>query len=118
MKGLIECRDKGGMWHQLLDDPDSYLESSSTGMFVFALATGVREGWLPEIPFKAQAEQAWNALAGYVDAEGNVGEVCIATGAKNSKSHYLNRPRKTGDLHGQAAFLWAATAMHLMGKQK
>lgn len=115
MKGLIGRQDKDGMWHQLLDDPGSYPESSSTGMFVFAIATGLRMGWLPEIPFKDAAERAWNALAGHVDGHGNVRAVCVATGAVNNKTHYLERPQKTGDLHGQAALLWAATAIYKLG---
>jgi rhamnogalacturonyl hydrolase YesR len=84
-------------------------------MFTFALATGAREGWLrPEA--RTAAEKGWTALAGYLDEDGKVREVCVGTGAVNSREHYLNRPRSTGDLHGQAAFLWAASAIILLDK--
>jgi unsaturated rhamnogalacturonyl hydrolase len=38
-------------------------------------------------------------------------EVCIGTGKRNDIQHYLNRPRATGDTHGQAPMLWSATAL-------
>lgn len=56
-------------------------------------------------------QKSWNALAGYVNEKGAVREVCVGTNAKNNKKHYLKRPRSTGNFHGQAAVLWAATAM-------
>lgn len=118
MKGLLACQDPRGPWHQLLDDPESYLETSATGMFVFALATGVRQGWLEPDPYQGAAEKAWAGLASFLEAQGDLRDVCIGTNARNNKTHYLSRPRKTGDLHGQAAFLWAATAMLLLSSPK
>ncbi len=43
--------------------------------------------------------------------KGEVENVCVGTNAKDNKKHYLTRPKKTGNFHGQAAVLWAATAM-------
>jgi len=117
MSALIKYQDPSGLWHQLIDEPESYIESSSSGMFIFALATGVRKGWLPEQPYRAAVEKAWQALPGYLDADGKVREVCIGTSALNNKTHYMTRPRVTGDLHGQAGFLWAATAMYLLEEE-
>ncbi len=114
MKGLVEHQDPKGLWHQLLDDPESYIETSGSGMFIFALATGARKGWLPEEPYRNAVLKAWPTLAGYLDADGNLKDVCIGTGALNNKTYYLTRPRQTGDLHGQAAFLWAASAVYLL----
>jgi unsaturated rhamnogalacturonyl hydrolase len=114
MKALVERQNKNGLWHQLLDRPESYIETSSSGMFVFALATGVRKGWLPADPYRGAAERAWRELVTYVDPAGNVREVCVGTSAINSREFYLNRPRQNGDLHGHAGFLWAAAAMKLL----
>jgi len=112
MEALRKVQHKSGMWNQLLDEPESYLESSCTGMFLFAIATGLEQGWLPETEYGPTAERAWRALKGYVDKKGDVKNVCVGTNHKNSREYYMNRPKKTGDLHGQAAFLWAATAMY------
>ena len=112
MAALLAVQHESGMWRQLLDAPESYLESSCSGMFLFAMATGVEKGWLPENEYKPAAYKAWSALKGYVDKKGNVRAVCIATNHKDSREYYINRPKRNGDLHGKAAFLWAATAMY------
>jgi tetratricopeptide (TPR) repeat protein len=57
-------------------------------MFIFAMATGVRQGWLSEKKYRDAAENAWAALVGYLDEDGNLKEVCIGTGALNNKTYY------------------------------
>lgn len=111
MKTLISYQGDDGMWHQLLDDPDSYAETSCTGMFIYALATGLDKGWLSNDDYVKVVAKGWDALAGYVNEKGETENVCIGTNAKDSKEHYLNRPTKTGNFHGQAAVLWSATAI-------
>jgi rhamnogalacturonyl hydrolase YesR len=114
MAGLIACQDVNGMWYQVLDmssDPRNWVETSCTGMFVFALATGVKEGWLSEVPYKQAALNGWAALANFVNANGAVREVCPGTGASSNVADYFNKQRNTGDAHGQAAVIWAATAI-------
>jgi rhamnogalacturonyl hydrolase YesR len=111
MLTLIDFQGKDGMWHQLLDDPESYPETSCTGMFLYGLASGIDNGWLPSEKYSANVEKAWNALADYVNEKGEVEDVCVGTNAKDNKKHYLTRPKKTGNFHGQAAVLWAATAI-------
>ena len=111
MASLKDFQGKDGMWHQLLDYPESYPETSCTGMFLFAMASGLNKGILPEQEYKATVMKAWNALASYVNNEGKTRNVCIGTNARNSERHYLKRWRKTGDFHGQAAVLWATSAM-------
>lgn len=46
MSSLLKYQAEDGMWRQLVDDPDSWKETSSTGMFTFAMITGVKDGWL------------------------------------------------------------------------
>ncbi len=111
MTALQEFQAEDGMWHQLLDGPDSYKESSCTGMFTYAMITGVKHGWLPEKGFGETARKGWLALTDHIDADGNVSEVCIGTGQKNSREFYLERPRSNGDHHGQAPTLWCAVAL-------
>ena len=111
MTTLLDYQGEDGMWHQLLDDPASYPESSCTGMFLYGLASGIDNGWLSSDKYSTNLEKAWNALASYVNEKGEVRNVCVGTNAKDNKKHYLTRPKSTGNFHGQAAVLWAATAM-------
>ncbi|MHC4646196.1 MAG: glycoside hydrolase family 88/105 protein [Planctomycetota bacterium] len=111
MKGLIRYQDADGAWRQLIDYRNSWHETSCTAMFVFAIATGVTQGWLPTRPYRQAAERGWLALTDYVDPRGRLKETCIGTGKRSSAAKYLGRPRAVGDPHGQGPLLWAATAM-------
>ena len=111
MATLRECQGKDGMWRQLIDDPESWPETSCTGMFTFALISGVKNGWLDEETYGPVARKGWIAVTGYINSNGEVREVCIGTNKKNSREHYMNRPRTTGDMHGQAPILWCTTAL-------
>src|SRR6186713_30439 len=111
MSSLLKLQGEDGMWHQLIDDPAAWPETSCTGMFAFAFITGVQEGWLDEATYAPAARQAWLALTGYIDEQGDVREVCQGTNKKNDRQYYLDRVRQTGDLHGQAPMLWCATAL-------
>lgn len=111
MKALLTNQGTDGMWRQLIDHPESWPETSSTGMFTFAMITGVNNGWLDEQTYGPAARKAWIALVGYIDQNADVTNVCVGTGKKNDLEYYLTRPRRTGDMHGQAPVLWAASAL-------
>jgi unsaturated rhamnogalacturonyl hydrolase len=109
MAAIKKYQAKSGLWHQIIIDPESYEETSSTAMFTYAIATGIKNGWL-DGSYRTTAVKGFNALLRKVQ-DGQLSDICVGTGARNSYDYYLDRPRKTGDLHGQGAFLWAATAM-------
>ncbi|MGJ7032141.1 glycoside hydrolase family 88/105 protein [Niabella hirudinis] len=111
MATLLKYQAEDGMWRQLINDPASWKETSCTGMFAFAFITGVKEGWLPSKIYGPAARKAWLALIRYINADGDITDVCEGTNKKNDHQYYLDRKRNTGDLHGQAPLLWCATAL-------
>jgi unsaturated rhamnogalacturonyl hydrolase len=111
MQALLGFQGKDGMWRQLVDHPEAWPETSSTGMFTFALITGVKNGWLDPATYGPAARKGWLALVGYIDQNADVTGVCEGTGKKNDLDYYLARARRTGDFHGQAPVLWCASAL-------
>ncbi|NSL90382.1 glycoside hydrolase family 88/105 protein [Chitinophaga solisilvae] len=111
MASLLKYQAADGMWRQLIDDPASWPETSSTGMFAFAMITGVKQGWLDADTYGPAARKAWLALIGHLDDNADMREVCEGTNKKNNRQYYLDRGRITGDMHGQAPVLWCATAL-------
>ena len=99
------------MWRQLVDDASSWPETSCTGMFTFAMITGVKNGWLDAATYGPAARKGWLKLITYLDENNDIREVCEGTNKKNDHQYYLDRGRVTGDLHGQAPVLWCATAL-------
>lgn len=110
MATLLKLQDEAGMWRQLLDRPESWPETSCAGMFTFAMATGVKNGWLDAKTYGAAARKGWLALVNYINENADIGEVCEGTNKKNDYQYYLDRKRNVGDLHGQAPVLWSASA--------
>ena len=111
MASLLKYQGDDGMWRQLLDHPESWVETSGTGMFTFAMVTGVKQGWLPKKTYGPAARKAWLGLVQRIDKDANVTDVCEGTNKGFSVKYYMNRQRKTGDLHGQAAAWWSAMAL-------
>ncbi|MBE2213629.1 MAG: glycoside hydrolase family 88 protein [Opitutaceae bacterium] len=77
-EGLLAQQDADGMWHQVINEHDSYIETSCTSMFAYAFARGVQQGLFaqPE-PYVAAVFRAWSALnRNSIDHLGNVHGVC------------------------------------------
>jgi rhamnogalacturonyl hydrolase YesR len=102
---LASTQREDGLWGQLIDDPSAWSESSGSAMFAYALLRGENSGVLPP-SFHAIAEQAWAGLKAKLTPQGLLSDVCVGTGQSQDASYYLERPRVTGDLHGQAPLLW------------
>ena len=68
------------MWHQLLDRTDSYLETSATAMFTFAIARGVNRGWISPA-YAPVAQTGWRALEQRVRPDGQIEGICVGTTA-------------------------------------
>ena len=120
MAALLRHQAPEGLWRQLVDKPESWLETSGSGMFAFAMVTGVKEGWLDAATYGPAARRAWLALVGQLDADANMRNVCVGTNKASQEvgpdldtqyRFYLARDRRTGDLHGQAPMLWTASAL-------
>ena len=108
MDALVKYQSDDGMWRQLIDVDSAWKETSCTAMFGYALAMGVKRRILKEKKYRQAYEKAWSSLTGYIQADGKISDVCVGTGQSNDLNFYLNRPRVTGDLHGQAPLLWFA----------
>ena len=111
MATLIQYQAEDGMWRQLIDDPESWKETSCTGMFLYAFITGVKNGWLDEKTYGAAARKGWLTLVTYINENDEIAEVCQGTGARNDYQYYIDRERITGDMHGQAPVVWCAYAL-------
>jgi len=111
LASLLKMQGEDGLWRQLLDMPEAWPETSGTGMFAFAMVTGVQNGWLDEKTYGPAARKAWLGLQKYINADGNISNVCAGTPKGDTVQYYLDRPRNTGDLHGQAPILWTASAL-------
>ncbi len=115
MEVLEPLQASSGLWRQNLVTPDSYEETSGTGLILYALAMGLRKGWLPET-MRPMAERGWKGLATVVDAGGAVHGTCVGTLGRSDAplEFWLERPTRTDDSHSFGPVLLAAAEMHLL----
>jgi rhamnogalacturonyl hydrolase YesR len=108
VEALVRHQAPDGMWRQVLDEPGSYREVTVTAMTIVAMARGVRLGWLDE-SYRPVVERAWRGLSAHIAIDGSLVDVCIGTGAQETRQYYLDRTAIFGpDDRGGAMALWAA----------
>ncbi len=106
-----------GLWHQLLDRPDSYEETSASAMYVYSIARGIRYGWLSNTTFRPVVLRGWNGLTTRVNSSGQVEGTCVGTGLGWDDTFYLNRPTSVDAAHGYGpVFLAGAEIINLLVK--
>ncbi|HEX8095226.1 glycoside hydrolase family 88 protein [Jatrophihabitans sp.] len=95
----LSYRRPDGLFHDVLDDPSTFVEANLGQMLAYAIFTGVADGWLPA----AYAETAGSLLVcarERLDADGLVTGVCGAP--------HFDRPGISAE--AQAFFLLASAA--------
>jgi hypothetical protein len=105
-------QDKDGMWHQVIDAPESFAEFSSTAMIATAMHRGVKRGWLRKGDFAQAVSKAWSGVRAHTTAEGDVLDVCESTGKLKTLDEYLRRKAIRGrDPRGGSMALLFATEL-------
>jgi unsaturated rhamnogalacturonyl hydrolase len=94
LTGALVYLREDGLFHDILDDPNTFIETNAAQMFSYTIYRGVRAGWLDET-FLPYANSMRAAAHNKVDEFGLVQGVC---GAPN-----FNRPGTATE--GQAFFL-------------
>lgn len=92
IKALVKLQDESGLWHTLLDDPTSYLESSATCGFGFGILKAVHMGLLDD-SYKQVAIKALKGIQKQIDENGVVQQVSYGTPmGHTTKDFYKNIP--------------------------
>jgi unsaturated rhamnogalacturonyl hydrolase len=113
-----------GLWYQVMDKAGAkgnYFESSAACMFVYALAKGVRSGYLPE-HYLANAEHGYHGILTHFVKTGAGDDVSLSDTVKaaglggepyrdGSYTYYIGEKTVTNDPKGVGAFLLASAEM-------
>lgn len=105
--GLCAVQDKSGLWHQLLNDPSSFLETSASAIFCYCLAHAICEGWIDPIAYGAQTLLAWNAVSTQINDKGQVENTVVGSGMGFDRAFYCHRPVHVMAAHGYGPVIWA-----------
>lgn len=113
---------ESGVWWQVIDRAGAngnWRESSASAMFVYALAKGVRKGYLDD-RFSEVAQRGWDGiLKTFVTQDRNgdlsLNRTCEGTGVGSSYNFYIGRRALINDPKGLGPFLLAAVEMEFYG---
>lgn len=127
MTALEKVQDKkSGVWWLILDKPNekgNYLEASASCMFTYAMAKGVRMGYLPA-SFVKPANLAWTGIKkefletkdGGINLQRTIGGAGLGGNPyrDGSYNYYIGEKVVTNDPKGVGAFLLAAVEMEMV----
>jgi unsaturated rhamnogalacturonyl hydrolase len=100
---LMKYQDESGMWHTLINDPDSYLESSATAGFSYGLLKAARMGYIDK-KYAECGKRGFEAICRRIDANGILTDVSAGTCLRDSLDYYRNI-RRNAQPYGQSMAL-------------
>ena len=90
IQSLEKYQNANGMWHTLIDDPTSYVESSATSGFAYGILKAVHDG-LIDSRYEAVALKALQPILDYIADDGVVHQVSYGTPmGRQTKDFYKN----------------------------
>lgn len=105
IRGLARYQSVEGLWHQILDKNDSYLESSCSAMFIYSIARGINQGWLDN-RFASVAITGWEGMKAYMlSKNGDMNNICEGTEVHDDLFYYYTRPYAKNEKHGLGALI-------------
>jgi rhamnogalacturonyl hydrolase YesR len=100
-----------GLWHQMLDKTDSYLETSASAIFVYSIARAINAGWISPVSYGSVAQAGWIGITTRVNEKGQVEGTCVGTTLASDHVYYYNRPQSVYATHGYGPVLLAGAEM-------
>ncbi len=111
IRGLANYQSGKGFWHQLLDRDDSYLETSATAIYTYAIARAINRKYVDAKVYGPMVCLAWNAVSTKINAKGQVEGTCVGTGMGFDPAFYYYRPVNVFAAHGYGPVLLAGAEM-------
>ncbi|MFO6300382.1 beta-galactosidase BglB [Rahnella selenatireducens] len=100
VSALAKCQDDSGLWHTLLDDPHSYLESSATAGFAYGILKAVRKRYI-DASYATVAEKAIQGVIKHINPAGELTQTSFGT-AMGSDLDFYREIALTSMPYGQA----------------
>ncbi len=105
-----------GLWHQEMTVPESYVETSGSGLILHAIGVGLAKGLLGA----SHREAFERGLAGYmtyIAVDGSVHNTCTGclSPEMGTKADYMNRPHPLNDHHAFGPAILALAQAQALG---
>lgn len=111
INGLASYQSASGLWHQLIDRNDSFLETSATAIYTYSIARAINRGYVDARTYGPAVCLAWNAITTKINDRGQVEGTCVGTGLGFDPAYYYYRPVNVYAAHGYGPVLLAGAEM-------
>jgi unsaturated rhamnogalacturonyl hydrolase len=128
--GLVKYQDpKTGLWWQVMDQGNregNYLEATASGMFVYAMAKGIHQGYLPR-SYEPAVLRGYRGITEHlIRNEGNgqwsLTRCCsvagLGYGRDGSFEYYIHEPVVDNDLKGVGPFILAGIEVQQLNNSR
>jgi unsaturated rhamnogalacturonyl hydrolase len=116
IQGLCSLQSGEGLWHQLLDRNDSYLETSASAIYVYCMAKAINEGWIDMLAYGSQTILGWHGVTTKVNELGEIEGTCVGTGMAFDPAFYYYRPVNKAAGHGYGPLIYAGAEIYRLLK--
>ncbi len=109
---LSKLQSVDGRWHNILNQNETFLETSCSAMNLYSFIKGLKNGWLDESEFCSKIDKAWKGILQVIDYDGTVFNIIGETAIKDSAAKYAPDSTKYADsAPGLGAVLRGISAM-------
>jgi len=110
LDGCLAMQDPDGMWHQAMEDPSTYPETSGTALICYAMGRGIKQKSIDVERFREPLERGMKGMLRYVSFRGSVFNTCtgaLAPGETGSAAEYQALPHAMDDEHAFGSVMLA-----------
>jgi unsaturated rhamnogalacturonyl hydrolase len=107
----------GGLWHQEMTEFGSYVETSGSGLILYAIGAGIECGLLQEARYREALGKGLRGLIAYIALDGSVHNTCMGclSPEDGSKEAYMRRWHNLNDPHAFGPLVLAYGAAGSIG---
>jgi unsaturated rhamnogalacturonyl hydrolase len=117
LEAVRKLQQLSGMYLQVMDLPGTFQELTATCMIGYAMARGMRRGWL-DSSYMASVELAWQGVSERIDDEAGLVDPCDGTGTGENVRFYIDRSAVFGfNDRGGSMAIWFATELELLRRE-
>jgi unsaturated rhamnogalacturonyl hydrolase len=112
VEALANYQNENGLWHTLLDDPDSYVEASATAGFAFGILKGVRKRYLDRRYLPLATKAVDTLIRDYINEQGELTSVSFGTAMGSDLDYYRQIPLTSMPFGQAMAILCLSEYLH------
>ena len=115
-EAILKYQNERGTWHQEMTDPTSYVETSGSGLMLFAIGIAIEKGVLDK-SYLAQFKKGLSGYLTYIGEDGSVSYTCAGClcPGKGTKKEYMKKSWVFNDPHAFGPVVLAFTQAAKMG---